>query len=94
MLIPGKDKMERIARDGLIQYSPGTTEHLTHANHIYGTDVLGLKGKYTKRNIPYISVDIIKVMPSFSSLYRNITACGDVFFVKKVAFFGTISLNI
>ena len=62
MLVPGKHKMEGIDRYGLIQDSPVTTKHLTHANHIYGPDVLGIKGKETKRKIPSISVDIIKVL--------------------------------
>ena len=86
--------MERIAHDGIIQDSTFTTDNLTHANHIYGPDVLGLKGKGTKRNIPSISVDILKVLHSITSLYQNMTVCGDVFFVNKVAFFGAISLNI
>ena len=94
MLSPGKLNMERIAHDGLIKDSPITTKHLTHANHIYGPDALGLKGKGTKRKTPSISVDIIKVPPSITSLYQNVTACGDVFFVNKVVFFGTISLNV
>ena len=86
--------MERIARDSLIQYSPVITEHLTHANHIYGHDVLGLKVKGNKQEIPYISVDIIKFLPSITSLYYNMTAFGDVFFVNKVTLFGKINLNI
>ena len=94
MLSPGKHKMEHIAHDGLIQDSPVTTENLTYANHIYVPDVLGLKGKGTKRKIPTISIDIVKVQPSISSLYCNLTACGDVFFVNKIAFFGAIVLNI
>ena len=94
MMSPGKHKMDLIARDGLIQDSPITTKHLTHANHIYGPDVLGLKVKVTKRNIPSISVDIIKVLPLISSIYRNVTACGDVLFVNKFALFGAICLSI
>ena len=86
--------MKRIARDGLIQGSPVTTKHLTHANYIYGPDVLGLKLKDTKQNIPFISVDIIKVPPSITSLYRNVTTCGNVFLVNKIVLFGAISLNI
>ena len=68
MLRTGKHKMKRIACDGLTQDSPVTTKYLTHANHIYFPDVLGLKGKGTKRMIPSISVYIIKVPPSISSL--------------------------
>ena len=94
MLSPGRRKMERIARYGLNQDSPATTEYLPHTNHIYGPDAFGLKGKGTKRKIPYISVDTIKVLPSIKSLYRNVTACGDVFFVNKVTLFGAINLNI
>ena len=94
MLSPGKHNMEHIDRDGLIQESPVTTEHLTHANHIYGPGVLGLKVKGAKQKIPSISVDIIKVPPSITSLYRNVTACGDVLFVSKVTLFSAISLNI
>ena len=94
IMSPGKRKMERIARNVLIQDSTVTTEHLTHTNHIYGTDVLGLKGKGTKRKIPYISIDIINVPPSINSIYRNVTACGDIFFINKVTLFGAISLNI
>ena len=94
MMSPGKHKMDLIARNGLIQDSPLTTKHLTPANHIHGPDVLGIKGKVTKLNIPSISVDIIKILPSISSLYSNITACGDVLFINKVALFGAICLNI
>ena len=94
ILIPGRRKMDWISRDGLIQGSPVTTKNLAHANNIYGPDVLGLKEKGTKRKIPYTSLYIIKVPPSITSLYRNVTTCGDVFFVNKVAFFGAISLNI
>ena len=94
MLIPGKRKMERIAHNGLIQESPVTTKHITHTNHIYGPDFRGLKGKGTKRKIPSISVDITKILPSITSLYQNVTACGDVFFVNKVTLFRAIRLNI
>ena len=94
MMIPCRHKTECTACDGLIQYSPVTPEHLTHANHIYGPDVIGIKGKGTKRKIPYISVDITKVLPLITSLYRNVTSCGDVLFFNKVVFFGAISLNI
>ena len=94
MLIPGRRKMDRISCDSLIQGSPVTTKNLVHTNHIYGPDVLGLKEKGAKWKIPYISLDIIKVPPSITSIYRNVITCGDVFFVNKVALFGEISLNI
>ena len=86
--------MYQIAHYGLIKGSPVATNNLAHTNHIYGTDVLELKGKGIKRNIPYISVDIIKVPPSITSLYRNVTTCGDVLVVNKVTLFGEVSLNI
>ena len=94
MLIPGKRKMERIAHNGLIQESPVTTKHITHTNHTYGPDFRGLKGKGTKRKIPSISVDITKILPSITSLYQNVTAGGDIFFVNKVTLFRAIRLNI
>ena len=34
------------------------------------------------------------VMPSITSLYHNVTACGDIFLFKKVVLFGVMSLNI
>ena len=94
MLRPVKCKMELIARDCLIQESPVTTERIAHANHIYGPDVLGLKGKGTKRKIPSISADIIKFTPLITSLYQNVTACDDILFFNKFALFSAISLNI
>ena len=86
--------MECITRVGLIPDSLVTNEHLNHTNHIYGPAVLGIKGKGTKQKIPSISVDIIKVTPSITTIYLNVNACGDIFFFKKVALFGVISLNI
>ena len=94
MLIPGRNKMYQIACDGLIKGSPVATNNISHTNHIYGTDVLGLKGKGIERNIPYISVDIIKVPPSITSLYRNVTTCYEVLVVNKVTLFVAVSLNI
>ena len=90
MLSPGRLKMERIDRDGLI-----TTDNITHTNHSYGPGALSHKEKGTKKKIPSISIDIIKVLPSITSLYPNVTACGDVLLLfKKFVLFGSISLNI
>ena len=94
MISPGIKNIERISCDGLIKDSPVTTDHLTHTNHIYGPEVLDLKGKGTKQKIPSIPIDILKVLPSIISLYHNVTTCGDVFFFNKVELFSSISLNI
>ena len=94
MMSLGRRKMERIFRNGLIQGSPVTTKHLAHVIHINGPDLLGLKVKGNKRNIPSISVDTIKFLPSSTIQYPNISACSDILFANNVAFFGAISLSI
>ena len=86
--------MSRIVVCGLIQDSPVTTEHLSHAKVIYGPNVLGMKGKSTRPNIPTLSVDIVKFPQEIMSLYHNVVSCADKFFVNNITFFVCVSLNI
>jgi hypothetical protein len=77
-----------------IRDCPVTVEHVNTAIKIWGKNVAALKGKTTWTKPDPLARDFVKVPMELLKLHEEVYIIADLFFVKKIPFFLTLSHKI
>jgi hypothetical protein len=83
-----------IIQSNQIKDCPVTVEHIETALKIWGKNVVALKGKTTQTNPDLVASDFVKVLVELLKLHKEVYITADLFFVKKILFFLTLSYKI
>jgi hypothetical protein len=88
---PAKRVFERILSTNQLNNCPVTVEDAKRFFEIYGADVATLKGKTSKIKAPSAPSRVPTRMPHDLLVnHRDVTLCGDIFFVQGIPFLHTI----
>jgi hypothetical protein len=92
---PGRSVFERILSSNQLSNCPVTVEDAKRFFKIYGADVATLRGKTVKKKSPRASSCFPSSLPPDLLVnHRDVTLCGDIFFVQGIPFLHTISRKI
>ena len=91
---PSINDFRMMIKNGLINNCPITIEDINIAQDIFGKNVHLLKGKTTRRTPDIVKTDYVEVPRDILKIHKNVTLCGDIFFVNSYPFFVTLSRNI
>jgi hypothetical protein len=78
----------------LLPNCPITRADVKMAEDIYGTSVVHLKGKTTRKGGKHVSFNVPTLPHMISDKYKLVTLSGDIFYVNGVRFLSTISRHI
>ncbi len=70
---------------------PSRPHDLANANHIYGKDLGGVRGKTTRIKPDRVYEETVNVPRDFYHLHHFVTLVADVMFVNSAAFLVTMS---
>ena len=92
---PSRRSFERYVATNQIINCPITVEDVKRFFHIYGPDVATLRGKTVKKSGSSSPSHVPSRLPQdMLSHHRDVTLCGDLFFVQGMPFLHTISRKI
>ena len=80
-----------IVENNLLPNCPVTHCNIVIAENIFGPDVGLLKGKTVCRSPVPVNPSLVDIPSHIMSHYCEVTLCGDIMFVNRVAFLVTIS---
>ncbi|VEU38525.1 unnamed protein product [Pseudo-nitzschia multistriata] len=88
-----KEMIELINKNA-IPNCPVTRDDINIANDLFGSTVVGLKGKTVRRSEPHVRVNITPLPQGIAAKYRKVTLGADIMYVNSIRFFITISRHI
>ena len=91
---PSTHDLKAIVSSNQLANCPITVDDIERAETIYGPSVPILKGKTTRRSPDRVVSDYINIPTKVIEANKNVDLSGDIFFINKVPFFGTVSNNI
>ena len=91
---PSTRDFMNIVENNLLPNCPITRRDIVIAENIFGPDVGSLKGKTVRHSPVPVNPSLVDIPSHIMSHYREVTLCGDIMFVNRVAFFVTISRHL
>ena len=92
---PSSRTYQYMLQHHLIKNTSVTYDDAVRAEQIFGPDLGALKGKSVRTTpAPVVLPSVIPVPPALFSNHREVTLCGDIFYMDKAMFFLTTSRNI
>jgi Reverse transcriptase (RNA-dependent DNA polymerase) len=91
---PSLKDYKLLVENGLINNCPVSVKDIQVAEDIFGPDVNALKGKTTRTAPKRVEIDYVDVPKDLLKVHKDVTLCGDIFFVQGYPFFVTLSRNI
>ena len=73
---------------------PVTVQDVEFAQKVWGNNIAALKGKITRRNPNVVYRYQVKISAGLIKLHKEVFLICDIFFVKKIPFFMTLSRKI
>lgn len=91
---PSDRDFQGLVREKLIANIPVAVTDVQNANHIFGPDIAGLRGKTVRRPPDHVATDYVQIPRDFLDRHRNVTLTADLMFVNGLPFFITASRGI
>ena len=92
--LPSHYDFKWIIQSNQIVDCPVTVQDVEVALKILGPNIAELKGKTTRKTPAAVVLDIVQIPKEIRELHRRVTLSIDIFFVKGIPFFITLSRNI
>jgi hypothetical protein len=83
-----------VIRINQIKDCPMTIQDIDVVMKIWGKNIAALRGKTTRSKMHPVARDYGKVPKELLKLHKEVFLTTDIFFVKKIPFFLTLSRNI
>jgi hypothetical protein len=91
---PSMKDLKWVIRNKQIKECPLTIQYIDVATKIWGKKIAALKGKTTWSKTHPVAREYVKVPKELLKLHKEVFLKTDIFFVNKIPFFLTLSLNI
>jgi hypothetical protein len=91
---PTIESFKALIKMNAIKNCPVTTEDVNNAKKIFGTNMLSLRGKSTRRKSTPVREDGIEIPEELISQNREIDLCIDIIYVNECGFMTTINQTI
>ncbi len=83
-----------MVRGSMISNCPVTTNTVKNAQHMFGPDLAGIRGRTVRRPTEYVTTNYVQIPRAILERHQLVTLTVDVMFVNGVPFLGCVAKSL